>query len=322
MNVGLVLAVLLAAAGLAAVAYGVLGRARSRDLALADLLGLPYGEGDVDLQAVVVEHGTVVTGTLGLATKAVDRWDGRGSLIDRIERADISLRPAELVVIAGASGVVAATVSAALLGVLWVAPLVLLVTPLATRSLLDIKAKRRASRFSAQLPDALNLVAGSLAAGHTFLRAIQLMSDEFDEPLADEFRRVVAETQLGLPLVTSLERMSDRLRLRDVEWMVQAIRIQQNVGGQLSDLLATLSEFMRAREEVRREIKVLTAEGRISAWVLGAMPVCLFGAVQVVNPGYLDPMLQGWGLVWLGLTLLSMGIGLWIILRMVDGVDV
>lgn len=313
---------LLAAAGVAIVTYGLMGRSKTRDIALADLLGLPYGEGDVDLQQVVVEHGTVVTGTLGLATRAVERWDGRGTLRERIERADMSLRPAELIVIAGAVALVTAAVLAALLGAVWVVPIVVLLTPVGVRFLLDFKAARRATKFAAQLPDALNLVAGSLAAGHTFLRSIQLMSDEFDAPLSDEFRRVVAETQLGLPLATSLERMSDRLRLRDVEWMVQAIRIQQNVGGQLSDLLATLSEFMRAREEVRREIKVLTAEGRISAWVLGAMPLCLFGAVQVVNPGYLDPMLQGWGLVWLGLTLLSMGLGMWIILKMVESVDV
>lgn len=322
MNVGLLVAAAFAAVGVAVVAYGLLGRARTRDLALADLLGLPYGEGDIDLQRVAVEQGTVVAGTLGLATRAVERWDERGTLRDRIERADLSLRPAELIVMSGSAGLAVGALAAALLDVVWVVPIVLLLTPLGTRVLLDVRARRRASRFSAQLPEALDLVAGSLGAGHTFLRAIQLMSDEFDAPLSDEFRRVVAETQLGLPLVTSLERMAARLRLRDVDWMVQAIRIQQEVGGQLGDLLGTLADFMRAREDVRREIKVLTAEGRISAWVLGAMPLCLFAAVQVVNPGYLDPMLRGWGLVWLGLTLVSIGVGLWMILRMVDSVDV
>jgi tight adherence protein B len=149
-----------------------------------------------------------------------------------------------------------------------------------------------------------------------------MMSEEFNAPLADEFRRVVAETQLGLPLVSSLERMAVRLQLRDVDWMVQAIRIQQQVGGQLSELLATLAEFMRAREEVRSEVAVLTAEGRISAWVLGAMPIFLFVAVQVINPGYMEPMLQGWGWFWLGLTLAAMGLGMWFILRMVKSVEV
>jgi len=318
----LLLASVVAAVGVAVVTIGLLGRARRRDLALADILGLPYGEGDVDVKRVVADHGVVVAGTLGLAGKAVERWDGRGRLRERIERADLSLRPAELVVIAGSGGIVVGVAGAALTGLWWVVPIAVLLTPLGTRMVLDARARRRANRFSRQLPDALGLVASSMEAGHTFLRSIQLMSDEFDAPLSDEFGRVVAETQLGLPLVTSLERMAARIQLRDVDWMVQAIHIQQTVGGSLSDLLATLAEFMRARDEVRREIRVLTAEGRLSAWILGAMPILLFLAVSVVNPGYLEPMLQGWGLAWLGLTVVSMGVGMTLILRMVDAVDV
>ncbi len=322
MNATLLVASVVAALGVAAVTIGLLGRARSRDVALVDVLGLRYGADDVELQRVVADHGIVVAGTLGLAGKAVERWDDRGSLRERIERADLSLRPAELVVIAGSAGFVTGVGGAALTGLWWVVPIALLLTPLGTRVVLDVRARRRADRFARQLPDALDLVAGSMDAGHTFLRSIQLMSDEFDAPLSDEFGRVVAETQLGLPLVTSLERMAARIRLRDVDWMVQAIHIQQTVGGSLSDLLGTLADFMRSRDEVRREIRVLTAEGRLSAWILAAMPVVLFVAVQVVNPGYLEPMLQGWGLVWLGLTLTSIGVGTWIILRMVDSVDV
>lgn len=322
MDLTLPLAGALAALGVVAIGAGVTGRARPREIGLADLLGLPdddhHGVGPVAGSG----PGAVVTGTLGLATRALERWDRPGSLHQRIERADLSLRPAELVVVAVAAAVALGGAGASLLGSLWAVPVGLLLAPLGVRLLLDVRAGRRARRFAAQLPDALGLVAGSLAAGHTFLRSIQLMADELDDPLAAEFRRVVAETQLGLPLVTSLERLSDRIRLRDLEWMVQAIRIQQTVGGQLSELLATLSELMRSREEVRREVKVLTAEGRASAWVLGAMPICLFVAVQVVNPGYLDPLLQGWGLIWLALTATSMAAGIGIILRLVDGVDV
>ncbi len=111
---------------------------------------------------------------------------------------------------------------------------------------------------------------------------------------------MVSETQLGDPLVDALERMAQRLDVRDVDWVVQAIRIQQTVGGKLADLLHTLADFIRAREEIRREIDVLTAEGRISAYVLGALPLFLGVFIQVTNPGYLDPMFQGWGWVWLG----------------------
>src|SRR5207237_758662 len=85
--------------------------------------------------------------------------------------------------------------------------------------------------------------------------------------------------------------------VEDLAWVVQAIRIQQTVGGKLADLLFTLAEFMRGREEIRREVKVLTAEGRMSAWVLGALPVGLFFAIKTMSPGYLDPMFRGGGLV-------------------------
>jgi tight adherence protein B len=322
MSVGVLLAAGGAVGGASIAATGLLARAKVRDAELVQMLGVPYGETDVDVAQVAVEHGTVVQGALGLANEAIERLGSRDTLRRMIERADLSLRPSELVVIASAGGLSVGLLLAALTGYWWTALLVLLVTPAATVWLVSLRAARRAERFCAQLPDALGLIASSLTAGHTFLRSIQLMAEEFDDPIGQEFSRVVAEAQLGAPLVDALERMGTRLKLRDVDWMVQAIRIQQSVGGQLAALLDTLADFMRAREEVRREVKVLTAEGRISAWVLGAMPVFLFVAVQVVNPGYLDPMLRGWGLVWLAATVLAMGVGIGIILRMVKGVEV
>ncbi len=321
MDAPLLLGAVLVGLGGALAIGGFLARTRARDQELAALVGLPFGERDVDLRELTVEHGTVVTGAVGLADHAIRRWDRTASLRTRLERADLAIRPAELVVTVTALGIALAALVAFASGQLWTAIVVLGIVPFVARTALDVLARRRAARFAAQLPGALSLVASSLTAGHTFLRALQLMADEYDQPLSEEFRRVVNETQLGSPLIEALERLARRIELRDLEWMVEAIRIQQTVGGQLADLLATLADFMRAREEVRQEISALTAEGRISAWVLGALPVLLVVAVQVVNPGYLDPMLQGWGLVWLGLTGASVAIGMAIILRMVRSVD-
>jgi len=102
-----------------------------------------------------------------------------------------------------------------------------------------------------------------------------------------------------------------------VDWVVQAIRIQQTVGGKLADLLHTLADFIRSREEIRREIDVLTAEGKVSAYVLGALPLFLAIFVQVSNPGYLDPMFSGWGPVWLFGAAASVVIGMVVIFRMI-----
>src|SRR3546814_17920972 len=104
--------------------------------------------------------------------------------------------------------------------------------------------------------------------------------------------------------------MAGRLDIRGVDWVGQAIRSQQTVGGKLADLLHTLAGFIRAREEIRREVDVLTAEGRVSAYILGALPIGLAAFVQVSNPGYLDPMFEGWGLVWIGGALASVAVGL------------
>ena len=158
------------------------------------------------------------------------------------------------------------------------------------------RISKRRKRFEEQFPEALTLIASSLSAGHTFLRAIQMMTQEAGGPLAEEFGRVVAETELGDPLVDALARMAERLDMRDVDWVVQAIRIQQTVGGKLADLLHTLADFIRAREEIRREIDVLTAEGRVSAYVLGAMPAFLLFFISVDEPRLHGPHVPGLGL--------------------------
>jgi tight adherence protein B len=143
-----------------------------------------------------------------------------------------------------------------------------------------------------------------------------MMCEEAEPPMSEEFSRVVSETRLGDPLVEALARMAKRLEVRDMDWVVQAIRIQQTVGGRLADLLHTLADFIRAREEVRRDVAVLTAEGRVSAWVLTALSPLMFLAIQVLSPGYMQPMFQGWGLVVLGFTAVLMAVGSVIIFRM------
>jgi tight adherence protein B len=280
--------------GLALLVVGGLSRIYDREEQLADILDLPYGEHDVDL-AAATQQSTLVENISGLAGKMVSQLDERGSLVGLLEQARVPVRPGEFVVIVASVAVVAGAVLAALTGQAIVGIAAFLLSPLGARWFLSMRTSRRRKRFESQFPDALTLIASSLSAGHTFLRSIQMMCEEAEAPLSEEFSRVVSETQLGDPLVDSLERMGKRLDIRDVDWVVQAIRIQQTVGGRLADLLHTLAEFIKAREEIRREVDVLTAEGRISAYVLGALPIFLFFAICVISPGYMDPMFEGWG---------------------------
>jgi tight adherence protein B len=189
--------------------------------------------------------------------------------------------------------------------------------PFVAKAYLARRINKRRKAFEEQLPEALSVIASSLSAGHTFLRSIQMLCEESEPPMSDEFQRVVAETRLGGGVVDALDRMARRLDIKDLIWVVQAIRIQQQVGGKLADLLHTLADFIRAREDIRREVDVLTAEGRISSWVLTALPVLIMLAVQVTNPEYLQPFYQGWGLFVLGVTGASVLTGFLIIQRMV-----
>jgi tight adherence protein B len=231
------------------------------------------------------------------------------------------VRPGEFALLVASFAVIVACLVTAVTTSVWFGLGAALATPFVAVTYLRRRITKRTREFEEAFPDALTLIASSLSAGHTFLRSIQMMCEEATGPIAEEFGRVVQETRLGDPLVDALERMSTRLDIRDVEWVVQAIRIQQTVGGKLADLLHTLADFIRAREEVQREILVLTAEGRISAWVLGALPIGLGFFIQTSNPGYLDPMFQGWGLVWLGGALASIATGMALIFRMIK-VDV
>jgi tight adherence protein B len=315
------LAMLLVGGGLALITVGVLSRTYEREERLADILDLPWGEQDIDLAAAVDQHSSLVENTIGVAGRLVEQVDAKGSLLTLLERARLPIRPGELVlfVVSGAvvlGAFVAAITTSYLFGVL-----AALAAPFVAVAYLNRRIAKRKRRFEEQFPDALTLIASSLSAGHTFLRSIQLMCEEGEPPIAEEFARVVSETQLGDPLVDALQRMATRLDIRDVDWVVQAIRIQQTVGGKLADLLHTLAGFIRAREEIRREIDVLTAEGKVSAYVLGALPPLLAVFIQVSNPGYLDPMFEGWGVVWMIGAALSVIAGMGIIFRMIK-VDV
>jgi tight adherence protein B len=256
-----------------------------------------------------------------MAGRFVDQLDEKGSLVTKLEKARLPVRPGEYVVIVLAVAVVLGAFGWAITSQWFCGVIGLAVAAIGGNVYLTRRITGRRKKFEAQFPDALSLIASSLSAGHTFLRAIQMMCEESEAPLSEEFGRVVNETQLGDPIVDALDRMAHRLDVRDVAWVVQAIRIQQTVGGKLADLLHTLADFIRAREEIRREVDVLTAEGRISAWVLGALPVFLLVAISVMNPGYMDSMFTGWGFVWLAGSAVSVAMGVTVINKMVK-VDV
>ncbi|MGH9039494.1 MAG: type II secretion system F family protein [Acidimicrobiia bacterium] len=303
--------------GLALCTVAWLQRVNERDNDLAAILQLPYGERDVPVEAVTESRAALLERGVSLAQQGLERFNLMARVSHELERARLPLRPGEFVLVAVGGGVVVGLLLWFLTAQVLLGAISGLAGPAAAWVYVRFKVGRRRRAFEAQLPEALSLIASSLQAGHTFLRSVQSMVEESEPPLSQEFERVLAETRLGDPLVDSLERLATRLQVPDLTWVVQAIRIQQSVGGKLADLLFTLAEFMRAREEIRREVKVLTAEGRMSAYVLGALPVMLFFAVKTMSPEYIAPMLEfPWLFMLLGAAG-SVAMGIFMIMRMV-----
>jgi Flp pilus assembly protein TadB len=175
-------------------------------------------------------------------------------------------------------------------------------------------ASRERKRFESQLPDTLNLIATSLRAGYSLLQAVEAVGQESPEPTAREFARAITEIRLGRSVDAALNDVARRMESQDFEWAVLAINIQREVGGNLAEVLQTTAETMLQRNRLRREMKALTAEGRISAIVLGALPFVIFGVILVVNPTYIEPLLgTTQGLVALGVAAVLLVLGmLWL----------
>jgi tight adherence protein B len=311
----MVVALVAVLAGLALMVWAYVSHRREQEESVDDLLGMktfvaPKEHTEAEMSALT---GRAVE----LADQAADTIGHAGGLANALERARISLRPGEFLIIVGGGMLgLAALVLASTHNRIFAA-ISIAIVPIVAMQFVRRRIKKRRRAFEAQLPDALALIASSLSAGHTFLRAIQMMCEESGPPMSEEFARVVAETRLGDGAVDALARMSERLEIRDMDMVVQAIRIQQSVGGRLADLLHTLAEFIRARDEVRREVQILTAEGRMSAYVLAGLVPLLFLMIQLVNPDYVEPLYEGWGLVILGGCGASLCMGMFFILRMV-----
>jgi tight adherence protein B len=286
----------LLALGLAAMVAGILQRGRERERELALLLDLPFADAEV-VAAEHDEHGTIFEPGVALAHAVLARFDAAGRVQAELIRARIPLRPGEFMLLALGASSLGGIVAGLLTGQLLVGVMALPLLAWTAWALVLARAAKRVKAFEQQLPEALSLIAASLEAGHTFLRAAEMMVEESAAPLSEEFERALTEVRLGDNVIDAMARMSDRLDIADLAWVVQAIRIQQTVGGKLAELLTTLADFMRAREEIRREVQVLTAEGRMSARVLGALPLVVFLVIKTLNPSYVAPLLHGTGLI-------------------------
>lgn len=150
----------------------------------------------------------------------------------------------------------------------------------------------RLIRFNDRLADALALISGGLRAGFPFIQTLDMVRREIPGPVGREFGRAFQEIQLGAPVEEALADLASRVRSQELDLVVTAVLIQREIGGNLAEVLDNIAATIRERLQIRREIRALTAQGRLSGWIIGLLPVAVAAALLVINPGYLNPLVE------------------------------
>jgi tight adherence protein B len=271
-------------------------------------------------------EGDVIGRHSAIFQRAVDITGGiaerRGFLTtaeNKLDQASMPLRAAE-----------ALTLYAVFIGVVFLGSIVLFRSPikvliftviggLLPTAYVNFKISRRKKKFMNQLPDALGLLAGTLKAGYSFMQGVEAVSQEIEDPMGVELRRVVSEAQLGRPVEDALESAAERMESEDFAWAVMAVKIQREVGGNLAELLLTVAETMTSRSRLRGEIKALTAEGRMSAIILGILPPGVGAVMYVLNKEYMVVLFnESIGIAMLVAAVLSMAAGFAWMLKIIN----
>jgi len=262
-----------------------------------------YASGKQDSPKVSTGQGPISdliaqSAALAQLNKVVEGRDFGANLSRELARADLKLKVSEYLFI-WAGAVVGIPILFLVLGVVFPAlgsPIALLVGAFVgfflPRLWLNRRKGGRLGAFNKQLPDTITLIANALRAGSSFLQAIELVVRESRPPISTEFARVIREVNLGLPFEAALENMVRRVKSDDLELMATAISIQHTVGGNLAEILDSIAFTIRERVRIKGEIRTLTAQQRLSGYVVGFLPIALVGFLFVAAPNFLKPMFE------------------------------
>ncbi len=249
---------------------------------------------------------------VAIADRIMEQRDFEESLSQKLERAGLNLKASEWLLIHTGIFFGGSLVSVMLTGGNWFFMVIVAFAGLVMPWMyLSIKESRRIKAFQTGLAPTLQIIAGALQAGLSLPQAIDTVVQEGTEPVAGEFRRAIIEQRLGVEIEDSLESVADRMGSLDFKWVVMAIRIQREVGGNLAELLLTVAATLREREYLRRQVSVLSAEGRLSAFILGGLPPFFVAYLALARPTYLAPMIHtpiGWGMIATACVLMTVGI--------------
>jgi Flp pilus assembly protein TadB len=247
-----------------------------------------YGPAHSADRAAPDAQSRLARAALGLADRALRVRGTDRNLADRLDLAGMTMRPGEFVVLATCASLALAAGLTILIGTFLIGvPAGLVVGWLGARTLLSFRIGRRRAAFSDQLPDVLQLLASSLQSGFSLEHAMDAVVREGSQPAASEFHRALGEARVGADLSDALDGVANRMDSQDMRWTVMAVRIQREVGGNLAEVLRNTIATMRERAFLRRHVKALSAEGRLSAYILVALPIVLGGWLFYSSPSYM-----------------------------------
>jgi len=307
--------------GLLLVAVGVVSSLRNREAVVQERLGR-YAEAGYELgkgeeQAARKEgHRSPLTEGLNRAL-AGRTWAEK--MATQLARADLKFTVGEFLALQVISVILATGAAFFLFGGVILPVVAALGGYLAPRFYVRYRQGRRLKQFNDQLGDAINLMVNGLRSGYSVLQAMEAISKEMPPPIGPEFGRVVQEVQLGLSMEQALANLLRRIDSDDLDLMITAINIQREVGGNLAEILDVISYTIRERVRIKGEISVMTAQGRITGYVIGGLPIAIMLLLMVLNREYILRMFRhpcGW--IMLSVIAIMLGIGTFVIRKIVS----
>jgi tight adherence protein B len=261
------------------------------------------------------DRGSVISAVVDRAV------EGRGfanNLATQLARADWKVTVGEFIVLS-VTIAIGTSLIFYLIDRIFLIPVGVLVGIFGPRFYIGFRKNRRLKEFNNQLGDALNLMVNSLRAGYSTLQAMEVISHEMPDPIANEFGRVVLEIQLGVEFDKAMSNLLRRMPSNDMDLVITAMSVQREVGGNLAEVLDAISFTIRERVRIKGEIKALTAQGRITGIVITLLPFFLVGLISIINPEFIAPLFNdscGW--IMIGVSVVMIVIGYIVINKITD----
>lgn len=246
-------------------------------------------------------------------------WQRSWRLQRLLAQADIGMRPGKFLLVCACAGAVGLVLVLSFSGSLLLGSVVAIVTALSPIGYARFRRARRFAKFESMFPEAIELLVRATRAGHPFTSALELIANELGEPISGEFRQVFEEQKFGLPIREALLNLTDRVPLLDVKFFVTSILLQRETGGNLAEILEKLAHVIRERFKIRRQVRVYTAQGRLTMGLLMVLPPAVIVMITLIDPDLMKLLfVDKLGNLMLAVAIVLQVIGFFLLRRIID----